>query len=913
MKNSTQTKIGNNNTNNSTLILRNKLRCHFRLRKNYYIVSGIVLAILLTMYCILGIFPFGTKTIVTNDTMQQIVPFLGLIIDTIEGKSTLIFSNYIAGGANIVGYISYFIFSPFYLIVLPFGKANILRALDIAFLLQFVCISVVFLWFIRKYFKLNDLCQIILTLLYTFSPYILLDFSWFSWLFLYTLLPLVIHYFLKMIKTKKILGFTLCVTAMIYNCYGVGLMGQILIFIIGTIFIFTMIKDKPKQKTCMINMCIAYGLAICFTLPFLAINAMQLFDSSRMSGSLQIFTKGLFENLNISINYIILDVISLIFGITYLIRCDKKKGFNQFLIATLLLNAIPMLIDGVYLILSMGSYFGFSMRMSYILSFFMVITLACFLKDYCRKHSEVSATKKEKIYLFLELALVLILILLLLFVIYPALKNLSSWSLLNDNTNLYLAIFSIFSIFPIILFFTILHISKETNRARVSKKSFLVALLILTITQNFTDSIFMMGIKNNAYDDLLFVVEQSETLDINYSSRMKDAQDSVICNLHLISDFSQFSGFASQINGNFLNTTRALGYYTAGAFDSQVTENATYTYGGTILSDSFLAMDYVLYKEEVDFPWLQPISSKVFSEKDKLYLYKNTLSLNNAILVDKNKKLDLSGNLLECTNSLFNYLGGEGEIMRAVSLSEIANGTVSDICSLSQENGEAKVTFSSTPYSKVMYISGKPDELKTVNITNDFHKGLYLFDDTFVTVDYFEQNTGGTLTINDYKPQELERIIIYELNYDMLVELITNIQSQEIDFTYTASGFEAKANASEQKMVVTNVNIDGYKAMINGKEISLNECNFVELNLIDGENNIIVTYHFPYTKTLIISLALSIVGLVTLLLIRKYLHKLPKFGSLIYYGGMALFIAFLVAIYFIPSVIFVGRICLLKF
>lgn len=904
-----ENKVNNGNvdimSNTPSTNFWNKIKEHFSRLKAYYIVSAIILIILLALSLALQIFPFGNKTLATGDTMAQIVPFLGLIIDAIEGKSTLIFSNYIAGGANIVGYISYFIFSPFYLLILPFGKANIVYAINIAYFVQFVCIGVVFLWFIRKYFKLTDLCQIILALLYTFSPYVFTNYSWFSWLFLYMLLPIIVHQFLKMLKTNKVWGFALSVTATIYNCYGVGLMGQILIFTLGTIFIFVIIKDKEKRKTSMVNMLISYAIAILLSLPFLAINAMQLLDSSRVGSSNELINKPLFDNIPYVINFIVLDVVSLVLGIVYLSKCNKKSRFNQFLIIAILLNAIPLLIDGIYLVLSMGSYYGFSMRMGFLLSFFMVITLACYLKDFCRKHKpqktaiHILHSEFPLIFLF-----TLTICIILTVLIYAIIKNLQAEiDVLNIMYLPYIIGIPVLSSLLYLMF----------KKKSMPKKLFLACLLIIAITQSTSNSTLILALKSGSIKEIEYLASQSQNLNIDFDCRIKDSQDLIVSNLHLLTGFSQFSGFASQIDKNAIDTSRALGYYTAGAFNSQVHENCSYTYGGTVLSDSFLAMDYVLYEEEVDYPWLEIVDSKTFINDSQMYLYKNTLSLNNAILVDKNKKLDLSGDLLECTNSLFNYLGGEGEIMRAITLSDIANGTVSDICSLSQENGEAIVTFNKTAYSKVMYISGKPDKLKTVNITNDFHNGLYLFDDTFVTVDYFEQNTGGTLTINDYKPQELERIIIYELNYDMLVELIAGLQSQEVDFTYTASGFEAKANASEQKMVVTNVNIDGYKAMINGKEISINECNFVELNLIDGENNITVTYHFPYTKTLIISLALSIVGLVALLLVRKYLHKLPKFGSLIYYGGMALFVAFLVAVYFIPSVIFVGRICLLKF
>lgn len=899
-----------NNTNTISKYQRpsfgKKILNHFISFKNYYIVSSIVATILLSFCLIFNIFPFGSKTLASNDTIVQISPFLGLILDAIEGKSTLVFSNYISGGANIVGYLSYFVFSPFYIIILLFGKRNILYTINIVYIVQLICIAIVFLWFIRKYFKLSDIAQVIISLLYTFSPYIFLNYSWFSWLFLYTLLPIIVHFFLKMIKTKRILGFTLSVTAMIYNCYGVGLMGQILIFSMGTAFIFIMIKDKSKQKTCMINMLLAYGIAICLSMPFLAINVMQLLDSSRIGTSLEIFNKELFDNIGLCYSYIISDVISLIFGLTYMFKCDKKKKFNQFLIVALLLNAIPMLIDGIYLILSMGSYYGFGLRMSFLLSFFMVIALTCYIKDFYANYTQ-NLHQPNKGKRMLNLVLI---ISILVIIVYPIFIYVSDF--LKFNINIYLFLGKYFIIPPTLLLTTLVLLNKKT-KASISKKTFIVCLLIIAITQSYSNSLLTMGTYHWATDNITFLYEQAENLNIDYNSRLKDTNNAILSNGHLLTNFSQFSGFASQINEDFLNTTRALGYYTAGAYDSQVNENATYTYGGTILSDSFLAMDYVLYKKEIDFPWLQPISSKVFNEEDELYLYKNTLALNNAILVNKTASLDLSGNLLECTNSLYNYLGGEGDIMRAVALSDIVNGgDTTNICTLSQSNNEAVITFSNSAYNKVMYISSNPDKLQTINITNDFYDGFYLFNDTFVTIDYFEQNTQGSLIINDYKPSELDKIIIYELNYDMLVDLITLLQQQEVEFEFTASGFNAQANATNQKIVITNVNIDGYTATLNNKETDINDCDFIEINLLDGENYLEVSYHFPYTKTLIASSIFAIIGIVAILLIYKYLINFKKLQTFIYYCSIGLFVTFLAIVWFFPSVVFVVRLCLLK-
>lgn len=75
-----------------------KLKEHFSSKRAYYIIAIIILLLMNLCYALFGIYPFGSKAIASGDTYSQIIPFLGLIRDAIDGRSTIVFSNYIAGG-----------------------------------------------------------------------------------------------------------------------------------------------------------------------------------------------------------------------------------------------------------------------------------------------------------------------------------------------------------------------------------------------------------------------------------------------------------------------------------------------------------------------------------------------------------------------------------------------------------------------------------------------------------------------------------------------------------------------------------------------------------------------------------------------------------------------------------------------
>lgn len=890
----------------------NKIKNHFSAKKNYYIVAGLLALLLSLIYVLFGAWPFGTNTLAHYDLYHQIIPFLELIFDAIEGKSTIIYSNFTSGGANIVGFFCYFIFNPFYLLLLPFGSGNLWLGLSIVFMLHIIAIALVFMWFIRKYFKLSTVYQILISLSYALSPYVLFNYSFFTWLMLPLLLPILVHFFLEITRGKGFVGFTIVSACMIFNCYGIGLCGHIPLYILFTLYTFIMVS-KSKRKTVMTKMLLGYGLSLAVCLFMLGPNALQLGESSRLDIFFEnLWTGRLFHNVIYGTQYLLVNAVLITFNIVFLIKFKTESRFSQFLLAALVLSIIPIFIDGITLILCLGSYFGYNMRLGYILTFVMFITTIYTIKNIQRQRARsVENTDKSTqrlVGILYTLALVVSIVVAL--VTFELLSFVLSHSSATKHTIGFVAL-----VFVPLITLAVIVIHKYT-KGKFTHKFFTRIMVSLFAFQTILSTAIFTG--EGIYDtkELYYLQEQCIELDAS-KSRLKDVYNSVGTNLHLATGFGSMSGSASQIHKNSVELGKIFGYYNH--------YNIVNSDGGTLLSDGFLGYDY--YYSCVDYsdrPYLSLISTEVIEGED-MYLYRNSLALNKAILVDKDKTFSYSDDIAQNTQNLYEYLGGMSTVIRTYSLDDLVNqnlvsgenitintDTISLIDNSRGEIGTISFDVLPSPYAKIIYMKfGKETEFNFSIEDQSLETQIYtrkLYDMGFV-----ERDTAYSYQVTIDETLDFEDITIYELNYDKVENLLSSLKNQQVDFEYTKDGYNIHTTAHNQKLVVSNANITGNNITINGKAVTPSDLPFVELALVDGENHIESRFVYPYTKIFVICLVFGILCLVAVILINKYLIQKPKFKNFLYYTSIVAFVVAVVVVYFVPSVIFITRLCILKF
>lgn len=155
-------------------------------------VFGIAISLGILSLAVMGCVPFGNKTLATMDANIQYLDFFAYWRDILTGKSSLFytFSNLLGG--DPISIISYYLLSPFNLLVVFFEKLQLPLFFNIIVLLKWATAATTFSLFVLKRFKSVPYhFVIIFSLGYAFSQYGISQQSNIMWLDGMYMLPLV--------------------------------------------------------------------------------------------------------------------------------------------------------------------------------------------------------------------------------------------------------------------------------------------------------------------------------------------------------------------------------------------------------------------------------------------------------------------------------------------------------------------------------------------------------------------------------------------------------------------------------------------------------------------------------------------------------------------------------------------------
>lgn len=159
-----------------------------------YILLGpiITLALMLLIYALAGIYPFGRLTTAIGDGMAQYVPFLTELAEKIKNGGSLFFTWHAGRGTDFWSIIAYYLASPFNLIALFFGENEIINAFSLITLIKPVIASLTFSIYLKNVYKKNDVSIAVFSILWGFSSFIIGTVFFLTWLDAIIYFPLII-------------------------------------------------------------------------------------------------------------------------------------------------------------------------------------------------------------------------------------------------------------------------------------------------------------------------------------------------------------------------------------------------------------------------------------------------------------------------------------------------------------------------------------------------------------------------------------------------------------------------------------------------------------------------------------------------------------------------------------------------
>ena len=182
-----------------------------------FFINLVIISIIFA-YC--GLVPFGSNNFLSSDLGTQYLAFLTeLRRQLVSGNLHLyLFSQSL--GDNFFPVISYYLLSPFNLLLVFFSPKGVPGAANIIIMLKISTMGVTMAYFLKSYFKNTRYANYLFTLAYSFCGFVASYFYDLMWLDALIMLPLVAVGVMQVIKQHKyVLYFCSILFAIIFNYY----------------------------------------------------------------------------------------------------------------------------------------------------------------------------------------------------------------------------------------------------------------------------------------------------------------------------------------------------------------------------------------------------------------------------------------------------------------------------------------------------------------------------------------------------------------------------------------------------------------------------------------------------------------------------------------------------------------------
>ncbi|MFC6324063.1 YfhO family protein [Companilactobacillus baiquanensis] len=213
----------------------------------YYLMAFFINLIIISgIFYYVGLVPFGDGNFLTSDLGTQYIAFLTeLRRQLVTGNIHLyLFSQSL--GDNFFPIISYYLLSPFNLLLVLFTSSTVPIAADVIIMLKISAMGLTMAYFLAKYFKNTRYSNYLFTVAYSFCGFVASYFYDLMWLDALIMLPLVACGLLKLIDHNKVVLYYISLfLAIVFNYY----LGYMLCIFSVCFFIYLALeKNLLKQK-----------------------------------------------------------------------------------------------------------------------------------------------------------------------------------------------------------------------------------------------------------------------------------------------------------------------------------------------------------------------------------------------------------------------------------------------------------------------------------------------------------------------------------------------------------------------------------------------------------------------------------------------------------------------------------------
>lgn len=575
--------------------------------KNYILSFIIPLIVMVILYITVGVIG-GKKNILTVDLANQYIEFFSALKNILNGTISPFYSFSKTLGGNLFGLITYYLMSPFNLLIVLFNRIDLPKFVLIINILKIGTSGLTSYIYFNKTFKKEN-TSLAFSITYSLMAYNIVYSQNLLWLDGVIMLPLIFLGIDKLIEKKPLLFYITLTLSIIFNYY-IGYMSCIASLIY---FIYQSYLKENKIDFKEIIYCIKYILISVLTAGIILIPSIFSLIQGKANGMLGEFVPnqrfalldlitrfyiGTFKNSDIlgTLPNVYISVMMTFLVIYYFFNKNinkKEKQATLILIGIFTLGFVFSPINTIWH--TFKNPVGFPFRYSFMFDFILlIIAYKCLLN---LKEIDKNFIKK--------------------FLLYALLLTLLIDKLLYTRSMYYKIIGTL-----VLMTLYIIYLYKNKNK-EFNKLIILSIIIEMTINGGIT----VHNIKYQNKDKYnKFIAETGEIIDnINQKENTlfrleKDYFYS--SNDQLLLNYNGISHFSSTYEGN---TNEFLGKY-LGIFNRFYVTNY---YGSTLVTNSLFNIKYLLSEKELEY-------YKKLDKKYDINTYENIYNLPLGFMVENN-------------------------------------------------------------------------------------------------------------------------------------------------------------------------------------------------------------------------------------------------------------------------------------
>ncbi len=239
----------------------------YSLEKGLLAAWGIPSGIMLLLFIMNGIFPFGDRSFLFSDMYHQYMPFFSEFMEKVKAGESLYYSWNVGIGSNFLALYVYYLASPLHWLAFMFPQEYLMEFMSYLVIIKIGLCGLTFCYYLRRHFNTHSVTTVLFSVFYALSGF-MAAYNWnIMWLDCIWLFPLILWGLEKLVREGRPMMYCITLALSILTNYYISIM--ICIFLV--LYFITLILTnehflKPIWQFTVYSL-LAGGLAAVLLVP----------------------------------------------------------------------------------------------------------------------------------------------------------------------------------------------------------------------------------------------------------------------------------------------------------------------------------------------------------------------------------------------------------------------------------------------------------------------------------------------------------------------------------------------------------------------------------------------------------------------------------------------------------------------